>query len=64
MKLRVTKQITPENSCAKRVIEVGEVIHEYCGCTYGCISHEGIAASEDGETPFFEVPLSHVEEVA
>ena len=39
------------------------VLYTYGGCTYGVISPSGIAASFDGNTPFFEVPKNSVMEL-
>lgn len=38
-------------------IEKGTVVYRYYGCTYGCISPNGIAVSmEENEPPFLEIP--------
>jgi len=35
----------------------GTLVHEYDGCTYGCISYRGVAVTLiKDETPFFEIP--------
>jgi len=43
-------------------IPVGTTVHEFTGCTYGCIG-DGIAVSlEEGKTPFFEIPADAVDQ--
>ena len=53
-----------------RDFAVGEVIHRYTGCDYGCAADdlrfggvETVACSLDGGTPFFTVPVSLLEEI-
>lgn len=42
-------------------INPGRTVFKYSGCTYGCISEEGIAVSDKSdETPFYEVPFDAV----
>lgn len=38
----------------------GEEVYLYQGPTYGCISHNGVACSVDGNLPFFELPKNAV----
>lgn len=39
----------------------GTVVYEYGGCTYGCISSNGIAVTKKPDkAPFFEVPLDAI----
>jgi hypothetical protein len=58
MKLKLIRNVTKkECSWLDRDYLTGEEVFEYSGHTYGCIS-SGIACSEqDGETPFFELPI-------
>lgn len=37
-----------------------EVVHRYTGYTYGCISDDGIAVTDDNGKTFFEVPRDSV----
>lgn len=43
-------------------LNTGDTVYRFPGCTYGCISSGGIAAtlSPEGETPFFEIPENSV----
>ena len=42
----------------------GSIVFEYGGCTYGCISSNGIAVTlKPDKTPFFEVPKTLLDEV-
>lgn len=39
----------------------GDWVYEYEGCTYGCITPNGIAITIiPDKTPFYEIPLSAV----
>lgn len=64
-KYRVTRDVT-YNECSwlDRDYHVGEILYEYDGYTYGCISSSGIALTEDsnGGEPFFEFPWDAIEE--
>jgi len=43
-------------------IPEGTEVFLYHGCTYGCISSNGIAVSlVEGQVPFFQVPTDSVE---
>lgn len=59
MKLQLIRDVT-QSEChwLSRDFKKGEVLYEYTGCTYGCITPDGIACSLDGEIPFFELPES------
>ena len=40
----------------------GKVVYKYTGYTYGLISRDGVAVSDQpGETPFYEVPGDSVD---
>jgi len=46
---------------SQRVAKADDLVYEYTGPTYGCITPLGLAVTkEPGQTPFFEVPLSHL----
>jgi hypothetical protein len=61
--LKLTRTVTPDEcSWLDRTYFKNEVVYKFGGCTYGCISPNGIACSEDGETPFFELPINAVKE--
>ena len=48
----------------KQVASAGEVVYEFHGATYGCISPQGVACSrEDGVGPFFEVAHTNLRSV-
>lgn len=39
----------------------GTELFRFSGPTYGCVDYEnGIAASVDGGTPFFEIPINAI----
>lgn len=42
----------------------GDIVYVFPGCTYGCVSSDGIACtlSPEGDTPFFELPENSVTE--
>jgi hypothetical protein len=65
-KYRVIRDVT-YNECSwlDRDFIEGEILYEYTGYTYGCISSNGIALTEsqDGGEPFFEFPYNAVEEM-
>lgn len=47
-----------EHPWLDRDFKTGEIVFSYPSCTYGCISHIGIACTEiKDEDPFFELPL-------
>lgn len=58
----IVRDVTPrEYDWLEKPISAGRSIFKYLGCTYGCISPNGVAVSDkDGETPFYEVPLDSV----
>jgi hypothetical protein len=43
-------------------LNTGDMVYRFPGCTYGCISPDGIAVtlSSEGKTPFFEIPENSV----
>ena len=64
-KFKVIRKITQEECpWLERGFEIGEIVYEYFGCTYGCISHSGIAISYfPDEDPCFEFPLDAIQEI-
>lgn len=45
----------------EKVASAGDVVYEFTGPTYGCITPWGVACSvEPGEHPFFEVAWSNL----
>ncbi len=48
----------------KLVANAGEIVYEFTGATYGCISPDGLACSrEDGVGPFFEIARTNLRSV-
>jgi hypothetical protein len=64
-KYRVTRDITPEEChWLSRTYKKGEILYEYIGYTYGCISPKGIAICDNPDgvtTPFHEFPKNAIE---
>lgn len=64
-KFRVVRQLTKEERAgADDKVQPGNIVYLFKGCTYGCISHNGMAVShkpDDG--PFFEMPCDTLEEI-
>ena len=62
---RLTRDVTKkECSWLDRNYKKGEILFEYDGYTYGCISPNGIACSDkDQETPFYEIPKNALERI-
>lgn len=53
--------LTPEKyHWIRETIPAGAEVEEFRGCTYGCISPEGIAVSLKGQDHFTEVPVDAV----
>ncbi|NHI95038.1 MAG: hypothetical protein EAX96_21285 [Candidatus Lokiarchaeota archaeon] len=45
-------------------IEKGTIVYEYCGCTYGCVSQNGVPITiVPNEVPFIEIQKSALEEI-
>lgn len=63
MMLRLKRLVTTDECpWLDRDFKQGEIVHQYTGYTYGCISPHGVGCSErDGETPFFELPSDALE---
>lgn len=60
---RITRKEQPWMADGE-VIEAGEVVYKYRGCTYGCIGSDGVAVCRvPGQNPFFEVPADALQEV-
>ena len=63
-RLRLVRDVTRhECDWLGRDYKEGEFVYEYGGATYGCISPNGVACTEDveGREPFFELPDEAVE---
>jgi uncharacterized Fe-S cluster-containing MiaB family protein len=54
----ITTRYLPESeNYSGRAIQKGEIVFRYRGCTYGCISSEGVACTFAPDVePFFEIP--------
>lgn len=63
MKYILTRDVTTaECPWLERDYKKGEMVFEYHGYTYGCVSYDGIAFTMvENETPFFELPMNSVE---
>ena len=47
-----------------QVFEKGDMVYEYTGATYGCVSDNGVAVTRvPDQTPFIEIPEDALEEV-
>lgn len=58
IKYKLTRDVTKkECHWLDKTFKKGSVVLEYQGYTYGCISDNGIAVSNDGKEPFFEIPI-------
>jgi hypothetical protein len=63
-RLRLTRTVTPvECDWLSRTYRMGEIVCRYTGPTYGCCRPEGMACSDDGDIPFYELPRSALEPV-
>ena len=41
-----------------------KIVYEYQGCTYNCISPDGVAVTDKlGEIPFYEMPINSLREI-
>lgn len=40
--------------------EEGTPVAEYEGCTYGCITDEGIAVTFENDSCFYEIPMDAI----
>lgn len=59
----VTTRLVSEDWLSSDVPE-GEILYEYTGHTYGCVTPAGIACSYyEGETPFMEIPKDALREI-
>lgn len=63
MKGTINRRLPETENYSGRVIEAGEKVRLFEGCTYGCIAPGGIAVtfSMSGGNPFFEVPENSVD---
>ncbi len=60
MKYRINANVI---TCGEE-FKKGEIVYRYPGCTYGCISQDGIACSRIyDETPFIEIPKEVLEPI-
>jgi hypothetical protein len=56
--LVLTRAVTVEEChWLDRDFAEGEMVYEYTGAVYGCITDSGVACSLTGDTPFFELPI-------
>ncbi len=64
-KYRVIKYISKKEHCwLEFPLKVGQILYEYGGCTYGCVSFMGVAVTKSpNKTPFFEVPANHIKAI-
>lgn len=60
MKFKVIRDVTTDEChWLKEDVKEGSIVYVYDGHTYGCVSSAGIACTmNEGETPFFELPIS------
>jgi hypothetical protein len=57
----ILRDLTPEkHHWISETIPAGTQVQEFMGCTYGCISPEGIAVVLPNKDYFIEVPLDAV----
>ena len=55
---------TKECDWLDRTFKKGEIVYEYNGATYGCLSSDGSAFTlKSGKGPFFELPDDAVKEM-
>lgn len=59
---KVIRKVTMEECpWLDRDIEEGEIVEEYDGCTYGCITYKGVAVMIEGIEGFSELPINALE---
>jgi hypothetical protein len=62
VKLRLTRDVTPDEcDWLDRTWSEGDIVLQFFGATYGCVTGSGIACSY-GDGPFFELPADALKE--
>jgi len=59
VKFQLTRDVTQtECDWLRKTFKKGDIVYKFYGATYGCISPNGIAITEDsnGGNPFIELP--------
>lgn len=65
-KFKLNRKVTiSECDWLDRDFEKGEIVYEFTGSTYGCISYLGIACTldENGRGEFFELPSDALDKI-
>ena len=64
-KFKINRKVTQDEcSWLDEDFEIGQIVFEYFGCTYGCISSSGLPVTfAPDETPFFEIPADALTEM-
>ena len=61
---QLTRDVTPQEcSWLKRTYYKGERVQAFIGFTYGCIGPNGIACSDNGDNPFYELPKDSINKI-
>jgi len=65
MKFEVIREVTTRECWwLNKDIPAGTIVYRYDGNTYGCCTESGVACClEEGQTPFFELPMNALEKV-
>jgi hypothetical protein len=69
MKYKLVRDVTQkECDWLDRNYKKDEIVYEYPECTYGCISHNGVACIEKPYSniehePFFELPINALRKI-
>lgn len=59
--LTVTRTVTPDEChWLSEPVVMGTQVFRFYGLTYGCIGPDGIAVSDYGDYPFYELPRDAV----
>lgn len=64
IKFKVIREVSVDE-CAwlDESVHIGEIVYKFDGCTYGCISPNGIAVKYNENAPFFELPKDALKEI-
>lgn len=64
-KFKINRKVTQEECpWLEETFEIDTIVFEYCGCTYGCISPNGVPVTfAPNETPFSEIPKNALAEI-
>jgi len=64
-KFKINRKVTQEECpWLEETFEIGQIVFEYFGYTYGCVSPSGIPVTFAlNETPFFEIPADALTEI-